>query len=151
MFRKERNIRDPAQFELPHWYPGLKSPVQHVHRRPPKAANLAGVDWSKDSSRGAGVGVEVQVSVRSDMLAVDILHLSAELLAGRIDVGVIIVPDDILSRYLTDRTPNFRTAVRYIDARASDLPLRVLAFRHNATGPALEKMRTNLGSIPKRR
>src|SRR5207302_6565554 len=112
---------------------------------------VGGIDWSKESSRGAGVGVEVQVSGRSEMLAVDILHLSAELLAGRIDVGVIIVPDDILSRYLTDRTPNFRTAVRHIDARASDLPLRVLAFRHTATGPALEKMRTNLGSIPKRR
>ena len=83
------------------------------------------------------------------MLAVDVLHLSAELLAGRIDVAVIIVPDDRLSRFLTDRTPNLRTAIRHINARASDLPLRVLAFRHDGIGPALAKMRTNLGRIPK--
>ena len=67
------------------------------------------------------------------------------LLAGRIDVGLIIVPDDHLSRFLTDRTPNFRTAIKHIEARASDLPFRVLAFRHDGTGPALEKMRTNVG------
>jgi hypothetical protein len=82
------------------------------------------------------------------MLAVDILHLSAELIAGRIDVGVIIVPDDRLSRFLTDRTPNFRTAISHIRNRASDLPIRVLAFHHNGTGQALEKMRTNLGRLP---
>lgn len=66
---------------------------------------VGGVDWSKSNARGASVGVEVQVSGRSDMLAVDVLHLSAELLAGRIDAAVIIVPDDRLSRFLTDRTP----------------------------------------------
>jgi hypothetical protein len=115
-----------------------------------KKKPVGGIDWSKANARGAGVGVEVQVSGRSDMLAVDILHLSAELLAGGIDVGVIIVPDDLLSRFLTDRTPNFRTAIRRINARASDLPLRVLAFRHNGTGPALEKMRTNLGAVSSR-
>jgi hypothetical protein len=106
---------------------------------------VGGVDWSKSNARGASVGVEIQVSGRSDMLAVDVLHLSAELLAGGIDVGLIVVPDDRLSRFLTDRTPNFRTARRHIDARASDLPFRVLAFRHDGIGPALEKMRTNLG------
>ena len=83
------------------------------------------------------------------MLAVDVLHLSAELLAGRIDVGLIIVPDDRLSRFLTDRTPNLRTAIRHIGARASDLPFRILAFRHDGIGPPLDKMRTNLGRATK--
>jgi hypothetical protein len=108
---------------------------------------VGGVDWSKSNTRGASVGVEVQVSGRSDMLAVDVLHLSAELLAGRMDVGVIIVPDDRLSRFLTDRTPSLRTAIRHIGARASDLPFRILAFRHDGIGPALEKVRTNLGRM----
>lgn len=113
-----------------------------------KKKPVGGVDWSKSNERGASVGVEVQVSGRSDMLAVDVLHLSAELLAGRIDVAVIIVPDDRLSRFLTDRTPNLRTAIRHISARANDLPFRILAFRHDGVGPALEKMRTNLGRAP---
>ena len=109
---------------------------------------VGGVDWSKSTARGASVGVEVQVSGRSDMVTVDILHLSAELLAGRIDVAVIIVPDDGLSRFLTDRTPNLRTAIRHISARASDLPFRVLAFHHDGVRPALDKMATNTGRRP---
>ncbi len=109
---------------------------------------VGGIDWTKRNPRGASVGVEVQVSGRSDMLAVDIMHLSAELIAGRIDVGIIIVPDDRLSRFLTDCTPNFRTAIRHVRDRASDLPIRVLAFCHNGIGGPLEKMRTNLGRLP---
>jgi hypothetical protein len=109
---------------------------------------VGGIDWTKRNVRGASVGVEVQVSGRSDMLAVDIMHLSAELIAGRIDVGIIIVPDDRLSRFLTDRTPNFRTAMRHVGNRASDLPIRVLAFCHNGAGSPLAKMRTNLGRLP---
>jgi hypothetical protein len=104
-----------------------------------------GIDWSKENERGARVGVEVQVSGRSDMLAVDIMHLKERLAAGAIDVGVIIVPDDVLSRFLTDRTPNLATAIKHVDDKASDLPIRVIAFRHDGVGSALEKMRTNLG------
>lgn len=68
---------------------------------------VGGVDWMKAVS-GRTMGVEVQVSGRSDMLAVDVLHLREEMQTGGIDVGVIIVPDDRLSRWLTDRTPNLR-------------------------------------------
>ena len=106
---------------------------------------VGGIDWTKQNGRGATVGVEVQVSGRSDMLAVDILHLSAELIAGRIDIGIIIVPDDRLSRFLTDRTPNLRTAIKHVEARARDLPIRVLAFGHDGIGEALAKMVTNRG------
>lgn len=104
-----------------------------------------GVDWTKQSRQGATIGVEVQVSGRSDMLAVDIMHLKEQLVSGAIDAGIIVVPDDLLSRYLTDRTPNFATAVKHVEHRAKDLPIRVLAFRHNGVGPALAKMQTNLG------
>jgi hypothetical protein len=41
-----------------------------------------GIDWTKRSTAGVSVGVEVQVSGRSDMLAVDILHLSEQLMRG---------------------------------------------------------------------
>lgn len=49
-----------------------------------------GIDWTKTSKKGATVGVEVQVSGRSDMLAVDIMHLKEDLVSGKIDVGIII-------------------------------------------------------------
>lgn len=106
---------------------------------------VGGIDWTKVNATGASVGVEVQVSGRSDMLAVDIMHLKEKLVAGDIDVGLIIVPDNRLSRYLTDRTPNLATAVKHVEHRASDLPIRILAFAHDGVGEALAKMRTNLG------
>lgn len=106
-----------------------------------------GIDWTKSNDRGATIGVEVQVSGRSDMLAVDIMHLKEELVSGTLDVGVIVVPDDTLSRYLTDRTPNLRTAIKHVVHRASDLPIRILAFAHDGVGEPLVKMRTNLGKL----
>jgi hypothetical protein len=108
---------------------------------------VGGVDWSKQSETGAKIGVEVQVSGRSDMLAVDIMHLKEELESGSIDVGLIVVPDDKLSRFLTDRTPNLRTALRHVEHRAKDLPIRILAFGYDGVGPPLAKARTNLGRL----
>jgi hypothetical protein len=66
-----------------------------------------------------------------------------------IDVGIIIVPDNDISRYLTDRTPNLATAIKHVEHRARELPIRILAFRHNGIGDALDKMRTNLGKNSK--
>jgi hypothetical protein len=110
---------------------------------------VGGIDWTKSNSQGATVGVEVQVSGRSDMLAVDIMHLKERLVDGMIDVGIIIVPDNDISRYLTDRTPNLATAIKHVEHRARELPIRILAFRHNGIGDALDKMRTNLGKNSK--
>ena len=112
-----------------------------------RMVKVGGVDWTKSSKKGATIGVEVQVSGRSDMLAVDILHLKEKLHTGFIDAGLIIVPDDTLSRFLTDRTPNYATAIKHLEAGASELPIRVLAFRHDRAGYALRKMRTNRGRI----
>ncbi len=105
-----------------------------------------GVDWSKENDRRSKLGVEVQVSGRSDLLAVDVIHLKDELDGGRLDAGIIIVPDDELSHFLTDRTPNLRTAIRHIQSRAPNMAVEIIAFRHNAIGPPLEKARTNLGA-----
>lgn len=107
-----------------------------------------GTDWTKTAAQGGTIGVEVQVSGRSDMLAVDIMHLAEQIVAGEIDAGIIVVPDDTLSPYLTDRTPNFATAIKHVEHRAKELPIRVVAFRHDGPGPALGKMRTNLGRYP---
>ena len=109
-----------------------------------------GIDWTKSNERGAKIGVEVQVSARSDLVAVDVMHLQGRLADGVIDVGVIIVPDDTLSGFLTDRTPNLRTATRYVEQWVSDRPVSVVAFRHDGTGEALPKMITNLGVPPRR-
>ena len=108
---------------------------------------VGGVDWTKENSRGSKIGVEVQVSGRSDLLAVDVLHLREELIGGRLDAGIIVVPDDTLSRFLTDRTPNLRTAIRHVESRASDMAVQLIAFRHDGTGPPIPKARTNLGRI----
>lgn len=106
---------------------------------------VGGIDWTKENENGSKIGVEVQVSGRSDMLAVDVIHLREELVGGRLEAGIIIVPDNRLSYFLTDRTPNLKTAIRHIENRAKDLAVRLIAFQHNGIGPALPKVRTNLG------
>jgi hypothetical protein len=106
-----------------------------------------GIDWSKSIAAGGSIGVEVQVSGRSDMLAVDVLHLKEKLEGGEIDLGLIIVPDDSLSPYLTDRTPNLATAIRHVSRHANDKPIRIVAFRHDGAGAPLPKAVTNRGGF----
>ena len=108
-----------------------------------------GVDWTKGKTvNGTKVcfGVEIQFSGRSDLLIVDVAHLRDEIIAGTIDIGVIIVPSDRLGKYLTDRGPRFSDATRAVErARAEDHPLVVLALEHDGPGPALAKRRTRQG------
>ena len=73
------------------------------------------VDWIKcrvvDGVRVC-VGVEVQVSARSDLIFRDIVHFQKQMREGEIDVCVEILPSDELSPYLIDRTPRFSDGVR---------------------------------------
>ena len=94
------------------------------------------------------MGVEVQESGRSDLLAVDVLHLHSQLSGGHLDAGIIVVPDDTLSPFLTDRMPNLRTAIRYVESRVPDMPVQIIAFRYDGIGPAIPKARTNFGRGP---
>jgi len=108
-----------------------------------------GVDWTKCRTvNGMRVclGVEIQFSARSDLLIVDVQHLRDEITEGRIDVGVIVVPSNRLAYFLTDRVARYSDAVKAVErARASDLPLAVLALEHDGTGPALMKRQTRQG------
>jgi hypothetical protein len=105
-----------------------------------------GIDWSKQRRYNANfvskIGVEIQVSARSDLLIRDVVHLRNSLQKAEIDVGVIVVPSDRMQRFLPDRTPSFRDAIRYIEQEfkeATTFPIAVIAVEHDAIGPALAK------------
>jgi len=113
-----------------------------------------GIDWircHRVNGTRVCLGVEVQfsVSAQSDLLLVDLQFLYDEIIAGRIDVGVIVVPSTKLAYFLTDRVARYTDAVKAVErARASDLPLAVLAFEHDGPGPALTKRQTRQGKKP---
>lgn len=104
-----------------------------------------GVDWIKRQAingrpRHICIGVEVQVSGRSDVMSVDLIHLRKELLQGKIDLAVLIVPSDRLAYFLTDRVARLSEAKRHIEmARAEDMPFVLIAIEHDGPGPALKK------------
>jgi hypothetical protein len=79
----------------------------------------------------------------------DVVHLRNSLQQAEIDVGVIVVPDDRMQKFLTDRTPSFSDAIRYIEVEfkeATTFPIVVIAIEHDGVGPALPKKTTNLGT-----
>ncbi|HYU31230.1 MAG TPA: hypothetical protein VEW48_03645 [Thermoanaerobaculia bacterium] len=110
-----------------------------------------GVDWTKCRTvNGTTVclGIEIQISGRSDLLIVDVAHLRDELTAGNIDVGIIVVPSDALAIFLTDRVARFTDAKIAVErARATDLPIAILAIGHDGPGPAIPKRRTRQGRL----
>ncbi len=101
------------------------------------------IDWTKCkvvNGTKVCVGVEVQVSARSDLLVVDMIHLTAAFRDGRLDAGVVIVPSDKLSKFLTDRGPCVSDAKKHAKAaRLEDSPLILLAIEHDGPGPPLAK------------
>jgi hypothetical protein len=103
------------------------------------------VDWRKcHKINGTRVclGVEVQFSARSDLLVIDIIHLRKVIVAGTIDVGILVVPSDRLSVFLTDRGPSMADAQRHVkEARAEDLPLVLMSVEHDGAGPPLAKQK----------
>lgn len=115
-----------------------------------------GVDWIKriryNDTVLVRMGVEIQVSSRSDLLIRDIVHLRNSLQEGIIDIGVIVVPDELMQIYLTDRTPSYRDAVRYIEQEfkeATTFPIAIVAIEHDGTSNTpLPKRRTNIHETP---
>jgi hypothetical protein len=105
-----------------------------------------GIDWSKCLTfNGASVclGVEVQLSGRSDSgIIMDLHHLREAITTGLIDVGVLIVANATLARFLTDRAPQLKDAERHIKHGFELFPLLVLGVQHDGAGPALPKRTT---------
>jgi hypothetical protein len=101
------------------------------------------IDWTRcHTINGTRVciGVEIQMSARSDLLVVDVIHLRGAIEKGEIDVGVLVVPSDRLGVFLTDRGPRMADAKKHVRAaRADDLPSLLIAIEHDGTGPALAK------------
>lgn len=95
------------------------------------------------------MGVEVQVSARSDLLIRDMVHIRNSLQEGHIDVGILVVPSDHLHYFLPDRTPSLRDAVRYVEEEfkeAAGFPIVIVAIEHDGPGEALpKKTRKNQG------
>jgi hypothetical protein len=107
------------------------------------------VDWSKCkvvNGTRVCVGVEIQISARSELLYKDILHLKTRIVTGDIDLGIFIVPSDRLQSFLPDRTPSFSYAKKVIAEQDSDrLPIILIEMEHDGPGPSLGKKVTNLG------
>lgn len=106
------------------------------------------IDWTKkiryNRSFIAKVGVEVQVSARSDLLIRDLVHIRNNLENGEIEVGVIIVPSNLLQVYLPDRTPSIKDAVKYIEEEFTEAkrnPIVLVAIEHDGAGEALKKQK----------
>jgi hypothetical protein len=107
-----------------------------------------GVDWIKklryNQSILARIGVEIQVSARSDLIIRDLVHLRKSLQEGEIDIGVIVVPSDRLQVFLPDRTPCLKDAIRYMEVEfteAKTFPIIIIAIEHDGPGPALGKQK----------
>lgn len=106
------------------------------------------IDWVKkfryNRTLIASIGVEVQLSARSDLLVRDLVHIRNAIQKGIIEVGVIVVPSDKMQNYLPDRTPSFRDAIRIFETEfpeAQKIPIVLLAVEHDGDGPPLVKQR----------
>ena len=116
-------------------------------------AKSGDVDWVKrlryNQTIVSRMGVEVQVSGRSDLLARDIIHIRNSLQDSHIDVGAIVVPSDEFSLLLTDRVASFSYAVQYVEQElreAKDYPIVLLAAEHDGYSESpLPKKTTNMG------
>jgi len=108
-----------------------------------------GIDWTKcihHNEAEACMGVELQISARSDLLTNDLTHLVRAIELGDIDAGIIVVPSDKMAIFLTDRCPRYSYALDHVSrAKAQFSPLLLLSIGHDGIGPALPKKRTNIG------
>jgi hypothetical protein len=113
----------------------------------------ADIDWVKrlryNETIVSRMGVEIQVSGRSDLLAGDIVRIRNILQDSRIDVGVIVVPSDRFEYYLTGRVANYTFAVRYVEQElreAQAYPIVLMSIEHDGfSSEALARMTTNRG------
>ena len=88
--------------------------------------------------------MQFSVTPESDRILVDLHYLCNGIIEGRIDVGVLVVASN--NSFPNRRVARYSDAVKAVErARASDLPLAVLALEHDGPGPALSKRLTRQG------
>lgn len=101
------------------------------------------IDWTKCRTVNGTrvcIGVELQFSARSDLIIIDVVHLRHGLTGGALDVGVLVVPNNRLGPYLTDRGPRIADARRLMkEGRTEDLPLIIIGLEHDGPGSPLPK------------
>jgi len=86
------------------------------------------------------IGVEIQFSARSDLIIRDLVHLRDAINLGEIDLGILVLPTDLLSYYATDRGPSISAGMRVVrEMKVDELPLLLIAIEHDGPGPALAK------------
>ena len=75
-------------------------------------------------------------------MIIDVDHLRLGIIAGEIDVGILVTNSDRLAVFMTDRAAHFSAATRTVErARATDLPLLLIGLEHDGAGGALAKQR----------
>lgn len=106
-----------------------------------------GIDWIKTIKNGKmelKLGIEIQVSSRSDLIAVDLMHLNQGFKEGSLDAGAILVPSNDLASRLVDRAPNLRETMRHFDlfTAIKDRPVALLTIEQDGFSPiALPKQK----------
>lgn len=110
--------------------------------------------WSKHLTKNNSrvcLGVKIRIAGRhdlspQDLLIMEIVGLSQQLIRGSIDIAALVVPSAQFSVYLGNRAPNLVDAIRAVErTRATDLPLIILALEHDGPGRPLPKKRTRQG------
>lgn len=113
------------------------------------------IDWIKkiryNDSLIARMGVEIQVSSRSELLFKDILHIRNRIQDGYIDAAAVVVPDNEFAYYLTDRIPNFSYALQVFEEyakEAKDQPIVLIGIGQDGSSEAvLPKKKTKQGKL----
>ena len=111
------------------------------------------IDWTKCltvNGTKVCIGVELQTSGRGDLVIVDLIHLRRGFTSGVIDVGVLVVPNNQLGFYLTDRVARIKDAKHHIkEAKIEDLPIILIGIGHDGAGTALPKQAKSAKTVSK--
>ncbi len=106
------------------------------------------LDWIKSKKVAPAttikMGVEIQMSARGDLVIRDLLHMRENMKLGKIEVVVLVVPSDRMSKFLPDRAPSLSETLRYIEKEFEEIqqfPLVLISVEHDGAGNPLPKQK----------